>query len=399
MEEEQKRLEKEKERLKHDLAEAEYANQERSKYILQIARNIHEPASIIENMAALGQTDREDKDKAAECLREIEKAGQRLREIVNEITVMAELNDLCLTLNETPFHLRDMMERVIGGCSSAFVSKNLTLELEDADVIHQQLLGDCEKIGQILTNLLSNAVKYTPSGGSIQVRVREIHSFQGCFSLFRFEIEDTGIGMTEEFMRKMYRPFERGGEFGAGGEQGLGLGLTIALRMVRMMSGDMTVTSWPGRGTKVTVTLHIKRRKEAEHPKKTERVSLAGKRMLVAEDNELNAEMIKELLRQNGMIMDVAANGSKVLDMLEGKEENYYDCILMNMRMPVMNGYEAARKIRKNKRADLQNIPIVAMAAESHSQDQKKAKETGINAHISKPFGIHELVEIFTQIL
>ncbi len=529
MEETKKQLEK----LKQALAETERSDQAKSNYMAQVTHNIRIPMNTITGMTEIARMNIDDKEKVAECLDKIDISGQRLVAIINEITDMSELQNRVLELDETPFFLGEMMVQIFSGFAVQIQNKGHHVRIIAKDVVHEQWIADKGRIQQILSNLISNALSYTLPGGNITITVSELHSFQNSYSLFRFEIEDDGIGMSEEFMKDMYQPFARAEDPRISKEQGTGLGLTIALRIVRMMSGDMTVVSEPGVGTKATVTLHIKRQAEQELAERylstsllvvndqqdegieiletlrnsgiaadcissparciekiqnalmdecpyrciiikwkmaemsgmdlanaiaeqmgtelpgiifvsnewdniyemekasafsdfitrpvtlpkiffamnricpqviAEKVqnrkisSLAGKRMLVAEDNELNAEMIKELLQQNGVVVEVAENGVRVLDMLAAKEKDYFDCILMDVQMPVMNGYEATKRIRESERIDLQKIPILAMTADAFSEDIKKAKEAGMNAHVAKPFDIIELMEVFMQI-
>lgn len=534
MKETRKQLENQNERLRKALAEVEHIYQSRTDYMSQVTRNIRIPMNTVTGLIAIARMNIDDKGKILECLDKMEQSGQQVTSLINKISDITELNDRIMVLEETPFNLRESVWQTAAMFAGQIRDKNLTLRMVVKEVIHENLIGDVGRIRQILSNLLSNAVKYTLPGGMITITASQIHTFQNNYSLFRFEVEDNGIGISPEFMQKMYQPFERAEDPLIKGEQGAGLGLAISMRIVRMMSGDMTAISEPGKGSKFTVTLHLKRgveknksdryqatpilivgeekatakdmvqtlRKEkitadqaataaeclirlqdaaaartpyrvvlinwqlgepgamalagiidermggeapgilfvsnewkdvfmkgrmpdfadfitrpitlpklftvldrifpkatAKESKCGKNVSLAGKRMLIAEDNELNAEIIKELLYQNGVVVDVAENGSVAVDMLNTKEADYYDCVLMDIRMPVLNGYAAAQKIRKSKRDDLKRIPIIAMTADTFSVDIRKAKEAGMDAHVAKPYDIGELMEVFAQFI
>ncbi len=530
MKETRNQLENQNARLRKALAEVEHTYQSRTDYMSQVTRNIRIPMNTVNGLIAIARMNIDDKEKVLECLDKMEQSGQQMTSLINEISDITELNDRVMLLEEIPFTLGETVWQTAVAFAGQLQEKNLKLKVVFKEIVHDNLIGDVHRIRQILYNLISNAVQYTLPGGLITVAASQLHSFQNNYSLFRFEIEDTGIGMAPEFMQKMYQPFERAEDPLVKDGHGAGLGLSISMRIVRMMSGDMTAASEPGKGSKFTVTLHLKRgaektkakrfqelpiliageeataatamvrmlRKEAiaadcvaaaeclerlktadvpyqavlinweqDDPRAMELageigrslgvaapavlfianewkdifesgqlldiadfitrpltlsklftalermfpgtsakaaadrklVSLAGKRMLIAEDNELNAEIIKELLYQNGVVVEMAENGAVAVDMLVSKEAFYYDCVLMDIRMPVLNGYAAAQKIRKCKREDLKRIPIIAMTADTFSVDVRKAKEAGMNDHVAKPYDIGELMEVFAQFL
>ncbi len=531
MKETRNQLENQNTRLRKELAEVEHTYQSRTDYMSQVTRNIRIPMNTVTGLIAIARMNIDDNEKVLECLDKMEQSGQQMTSLINEISDITELNDRVMLMEEIPFHLGETVWKAAVSFTGQIREKNLGMRLVLKEIIHDNLVGDVNRIRQILHNLIANAVQYTLPGGMINVTASQLHSFQNNYSLFRFEIEDSGIGMSPEFMQKMYQPFERAEDPLIRDEHGAGLGLSISMRIIRMMSGDMMAVSEPGKGSKFTVTLHLKRgvekakadrfqalpilitgeetaaretakmlRKEAmsadyvavseclsrlkgaaaaqnpykavlinreqDEPWATELageisskmgrdapavlfianewkdmatagrvfdiadfvtkpvslpklctalerifpspakaaagrkpVSLAGKRMLIAEDNELNAEIIKELLYQNGVVVEVAENGAVAVDMLVTREADYYDCVLMDIRMPVLNGYAAAQKIRKCKRDDLKKIPIIAMTADTFSVDVRKAKEAGMNDHVAKPYDIGELMEVFAQFL
>lgn len=531
MKETRNQLENQNARLRKALAEVEHTYQSRTDYMSQVTRNIRIPMNTVNGLIAIARMNIDDKEKILECLDKMEQSGQQMASLINEISDITELNDRVMLLEEIPFYLGKTVWQTAVAFAGQMQEKNLKLRVVLKEIVHDNLIGDVNRVRQILYNLISNAVQYTLPGGLITVTASQLHSFQNNYSLFRFEVEDTGIGMSPEFMQKMYQPFERAENPLVKDEHGAGLGLSISMRIVRMMSGDMTAASEPGKGSKFTVTLHLKRGAEKDKTKRFQElpiliageetaaatamvqmlrkekiaadcvtaaeclerlmaadrvpyrvvlinweqddpraielageigskmgeaapvvlfianewknifeagqpmdfsdyitrpvtlsklftaleyafpskltkesderklVSLAGKRMLIAEDNELNAEIIKELLYQNGVVVEMAENGAVAVDMLVSKEADYYDCVLMDIRMPVLNGYAAAQKIRKCKRDDLKRIPIIAMTADTFSVDVRKAKEAGMNDHVAKPYDIGELMEVFAQFL
>lgn len=397
-------LEKQNEELRDALARTAHADQARTNYIAQVVRNIRISMNTISGTVAIARKNAGDPERLAECLDKIEFAGLQLTELIGRITDMSELTERIMVLDENPFILAEEMKKITDSIAAKAAGKNIDLKLRMENIRHGRLLGDKGRIGQVIGNLIDNAISFTGPGGTVGVTVSEIHTFKNELSLFRFEIEDSGVGMTADFIRNMYQPFMLADDPRVSREQGVGLGLTIVLRLVRMMSGDIAVRSEPGTGTKFTVTLHIKHHVTPENAAAvlTETPvlnQLAGKRMLVAEDNELNAEVIKELLEQQGVVVDRVENGIKVLDTLYEKEDDYYDCILMDVQMPVMNGYEATHKIRRSERTDLHKIPIIAMTADAFSGDIRSAKNAGMDAHVAKPVNIGELIAVFMRLL
>ncbi|MDR2889304.1 MAG: response regulator [Lachnospiraceae bacterium] len=399
-----KRLEEQNEHLRHALAKKESVDQARTNYIAQMVRNIRIPMNTITGTVAIARKNVDDSKRLGECLDKIEFAGLQLTELIGKITDMSELSDRVMVLEEKPFMLKDELKLVADSFMARAKCKAITLRVTADEIVHEHLQGDKGRIGQVIGNLITNAVNYTMPGGTVDVTVREVHTFRDGMSLFCFEVADTGVGMATEFLQNMYQPFVLADDPRISREQGVGLGLSIVLRLVRMMSGDISVVSEPGVGTKFTVMLHIKHYTPQGNPTPIWNSgpvvnNLAGKRMLVAEDNELNAEVIKELLEQHGVVVDRAENGIRVLDMLYEKEDDYYDCILMDVQMPVMNGYEATHKIRRSERPDLHRIPIIAMTADAFSGDIRSAKNAGMDEHMAKPVNVMELMEVFLRVL
>ncbi|MCL2254689.1 MAG: response regulator [Lachnospiraceae bacterium] len=531
-------LEKLNKDLRNALAEAARAEQKKTDYMAHVTRNIRIPLSTISGMTTIARRNIEDNNKILDCFDKIEMASNQLMRIVDEITDMSELNDRTLLINEAPFFMGELLWHTVEKYIDLAHERNITLRIISDKVIHEHLIGDYERISQALGNILSNAINYTLPGGEVKITVNEVHAFRDGCSLFDIIFEDTGVGMDSEFMNSMYQPFQRADDERIAAKQGVGLGLPIAMRLIRMMSGDIKAVSDFDIGSKFTVSLHLRRQKEIvfrsnlkdmrilvvdddetevdnirdlfaeleiaadfvsynhdykeliktavnkdkpycavlcafsdigerndfagyhlakaiasefadkapqtlfisnwwenvpemkefcnindfitrplnrekvlyalEHNFQEERlipsenlpeISFAGKRILVAEDNQLNAEMIKEILMQHGIIVEVAENGMRVLDMLMNKGVNYFDCILMDVKMPVMNGYMATEKIRASKREDIAKIPIIAMTADAYSIDVRSSKNAGMNTHVAKPFNINELLAILGSLL
>ena len=268
------------------------------------------------------------------------------------------------------------------------------------------MIGDPLRLQQIFLNLLSNAIKYTPNGGKITLRVCEKQTTVDRAGCYEFVFEDTGIGMEPEFIPRMFEPFERAEDSRVSKVQGTGLGMTITQNIVQMMNGTIHVESGLNQGTCVTVTVFLKlpepedssvKEQEEENvpadEPKDEIPSFEGKRILLVEDNELNREIAMEIIGSTGVVIETAENGQEAVEMFEHVPEGYYDLIFMDIQMPVMNGHEAARNIRKLENTRKRRVPVVAVTANAFLEDIQMSKEAGMDGHLAKPLDIQLLME------
>lgn len=287
------------------------------------------------------------------------------------------------------------------------MKKDLRLKVDIASFEHMAVLGDPERFQQVLSNLLDNAVKYTPSGGTVTFRAREIPSRALKSGYYEFIVEDTGAGIAPSFQPKIFEPFVRG-ESGQG-DLGTGLGLPIAQTIVKLMSGDIKVESEPGRGSKFIVHVFFKLEESSSHHSsiqekacQTEQTEAgggpkpitrhAGIRVLLVEDIEINMLIVRKLLNKAGILVETAENGAEAVELVQKNPPAYYDLIFMDLQMPVMDGYEASQAIRDSGREDLLRIPIVAVTANAFQEDVSRAKDAGMNDLVMKPVDLDRLL-------
>ena len=281
----------------------------------------------------------------------------------------------------------------------------------DVDIVNESVIGDPVRLQQVFVNILGNAIKFTPPGGSISVRVTEKEARIQGTGYYEFVFEDNGIGMSEEFTKKIFEPFARENSLGEGAVEGSGLGMSIAGSIIQTMNGSFQVESRIGEGSRFTVGLDLKlqeekdvetedaagRKEEGQDPamdvNSLKEKDFSGTKALLVEDNELNMDIAAELLAMIGIETYKAVNGKEAVDKVREKGEGAYDMIFMDIQMPVMNGYEAAKEIRKTKGEYFSRIPIIAMSANAFTDDVEKVKEAGMNDYISKPVEVDKLIK------
>lgn len=327
-------------------------------------------------------------------------------ELLNEVLDMSRIETGKISLAKESFHLQELIQSIGTIIGHEIEEKGHRLTICTDEVIHRDVQGDTGRIRQILLNLITNAVKYTPDGGCIGLAAKEKVSDIAGYGKFEFIVEDNGIGMDEKFLEHVYDPFERADDERVKNIQGTGLGMSIVKGLVSMMQGDVQVRSVPGKGTRFTVTLYLKleNREEISEKKKTDRPvtnlldsnPLAGIRILLVEDNELNQEIARELLEMAGAVVELANNGREAVDMVQ-EHPDRYGTILMDIRMPVMDGCEAARRIRALGRPDTDRVPIIAMTANAFSEDVKQSLDSGMNAHIAKPIDMEKIIRTIQE--
>ena len=280
--------------------------------------------------------------------------------------------------------------------------KNITLNC-NVDVEHEYILCDIVKVREVLTNLISNAIKYTPAGGCVSVSAKELPSEREGYVVYRIIIEDNGIGMSKEFLPHLFDSFSRERNTTQGKIAGTGLGMTIVKALVELMDGTIEVESELGVGTKFILTIPHRIAQTiyyetTEKKKDVEKSVFCNKRILLAEDNDLNAEIAIEILKDMGCTVDRAEDGIECVDILQKSAMNYYDLILMDIQMPNMDGYKATRIIRRMQDEYRQNIPIIAMTANAFEEDKRMALDAGMNGHLAKPIKIDELMSALTEV-
>ena len=277
--------------------------------------------------------------------------------------------------------------------------KSMDFKLELSRLCHAEVYSDQKKLYQLILRLASNAVKYTEPGGWVTVCIGEMDNVSTGYSMYQVIVEDNGIGMSRDFMEYMFEPFERQKNTTLSGVHGTGLGLTIVKSIVDLLSGKIEVESMMGKGSKFTVTLPLRIKEKNNLPVSQSRKQTGQPKLLIVEDNELNLEIEQELLQDAGFLVDTANNGSIAVERIRYADPGEYALVLMGIQMPIMDGYQAAREIRKLEDPELSNIPIVALSANTFDEDRRLSLESGMNAHMAKPVNFPELLELIAAIL
>ncbi len=522
--------------LKDACENANQANRAKSEFLSSMSHDIRTPMNGIVGMTEIARVNVHNTDKVLDCLSKITKSSNLLLDLINEVLDMSKIESGKLSINESEFNLAELVENLLSAMQPLLQQKKHTLHVFLKDVVHEDLVGDPLRLQQVFTNLMSNAVKYTPDGGTIDFSIVERHDGSQTYSTFQFIFKDNGMGMTPEFLERLFLPFERADEVRQGTIAGTGLGMTITRNIVEMLGGRINVVSEWGKGTTFTVILHLKKqmknldtaqglkglpvlivdedravcesvclilndagmrsewvsngeegierinrahehgedffavivdwkmpgmdgvevtrrvrsklgpampviilsafdwseieqearqagvnefvakplfrsrllyvleqfatpqpRRAVARAASSSRVDLSDKRILLVEDNDLNSEIAREILTMAGARVEEAANGAIAVEKVRSSAENYYDVILMDIQMPVMSGYDAARNIRKLPREDAGTIPIIAMTADAFVEDIQRAQDAGMNAHIAKPLDLALLYRILAN--
>ncbi|MCM1058220.1 MAG: ATP-binding protein [Firmicutes bacterium] len=381
---EEKRRELDANRILSDsLARAEEAGRVKNQFLSRMSHDLRTPINGIVGMLEIAKKNKADPEKIEECLKKISLSCDNLMSLVQDVLDMNNLESGRLELMEETFHLPSFLTEELVSIADRAEKGGLTYAFVPGDFPHPNVMGSPKHILQIFEHILDNAIKYNKPNGSILLSGREVSGNER-MATYEFVVEDTGIGMEPEFAKHIFEPFEQEHNEARTEYRGTGLGMSIVKRLVDRMNGTIAVESRPGEGTKVLFTIPLKVCEEAAAPE-TEDVDLTGLHVLLVEDNELNMEIARFLLEDAGMTVLCAANGQEAIDVFRQTEVNAIDVILMDIMMPVMDGLEAARKIRLLDRADAETVPIIALSANVMDSDIKKTKMAGMDEHLSKP--------------
>lgn len=388
------------EQMKKALVQANAANEAKSVFLANMSHDIRTPMNAIIGFTDLLEKVADDAEKRGDYIAKIKASGRYLLELLNSILEMARIESGQVTVDEKIWELEQYHNTLISVFQEEMDRKNLKF-YKEVHVEHSRVWCDFAKVQEIFCNILSNAVKYTPENGTITMRLKEIPSDKEGYAVYQTEIEDTGIGISKEFLPHLFDEFERERNTTQSKIGGTGLGMPIAKKLVDIMGGSITVDSEAGRGTRVTVMIphRIAEEKPAEKPYDgAEAAEFEGKRLLLAEDNDLNAEIATEILKEFGFAVERARDGRICVDMLQKAEPGYYDLILMDVQMPHMNGYQAAGRIRALP-GPQRDIPIIAMTANAFEEDKQHAFAAGMNGHIAKPIDVAKMREELAEFL
>lgn len=382
-----------KHELENALNMAQEASRAKSEFLSAMSHDIRTPMNAIVGMTTLANANIHDMERVKDCLKKIETSSRHLLSLVNDILDMSKIENSKITINHMAIHMPGLIGQLAAIIEPQAKDAGIKFEIQSR-ISHKNFYGDSLRISQILINILSNAVKFTPSGGTVGFAVEESPAKQGAqWTCYRFTVTDTGIGMTQEFQQSLFEPFMR--SHAAEKVEGTGLGLSITKGLVDLMGGRLTVESQVSKGSVFQVELECEIMPEEWQnsleseilcPKREK--ELAGKRFLVVEDNDINAEILCELLGMFGAESVLRMDGRQAVQAFEEAPPGEYDAILMDIQMPVMNGYEASAHIRQTDRPDARSIPIVAMTANAFAEDVQASLEAGMTAHVAKPIDI-----------
>jgi len=391
--------------LQTALQRAETANMARSAFLSNMSHDIRTPLNAVIGYTELIRNHIMEPDKIDEYNKKIRVSGEQLLSIVNESLEITRMESGKVNLVESECHLADIFADVEKAMIPEMNTKSLNFFFDQSKVKRFAVITDHMRLKEILCQLLDNAVKYTNSGGNIYLTVEEAENDFPGYGMYRFIVKDDGIGISKDFISSLFDPFRRENNTTQSGVPGTGLGLTVVKNMVDLMEGNIEVESEPGKGSKFTITLRLKLQEGQDSDKAVpekafpEQDVLKGKRILLVEDNEINMEIAQELLTGQGFLVETEENGSAALEKVKNSEPGYYDLILMDIQMPVMDGHEAARKIRQLDNRQLAQIPIIALSANAFAEDYQKSMDVGMNAHFPKPIDIQELQELIQSVL
>ena len=378
---------------------AESANNSKRNFLSRMSHEIRTPINAIIGMTDIANSNIDDKNKIVDCLNKIEISSKFLLGIINDILDMSKIESGKMSITSEQFTLNSFTSNIESIINPQAKLKEIKFNIIFSEIKYNNIIGDQLRVNQILINILSNALKFTPRGGEITLKIKEIQR-NGKLRI-RFIIKDTGIGMDEEELGRIFRSFEQANVNTNIKYGGTGLGLSITKNLVELMNGSINVSSIKGEGSQFTVEIPFEVDKNniddnsyieiesdrfrVEDQNKEINYDFSGKRFLIVEDNELNLEIASEILKFKGANIETAENGEIAFEKFENSSPGYYDAILMDIRMPVLSGYDATKKIRKSNHLDSKTIPIIAMTANAFNEDVSKALECGMDDHIAKP--------------
>lgn len=393
-----------REKITSAVIAAEQANSAKSNFLANMSHDMRTPMNGIVGMVAIARKNIDDRERLLDCLDKVDLSSKHLLGLINDVLDMSRIESGKLVLTNEPFCIESLILGLKPMLISQCDAKKLTLAV-NLNIKNSALVGDTIRLTQIFMNLLSNAVKFTPEGGTVRVTATELAQRHTGFVPIRFIVEDNGIGMTPEFLNVLFTPFERAKDMSVRQAEGTGLGMPITKNLVSAMGGHISVESELRRGSTFTVELELQMQdyvqieQTAEEAAPDETFDFTGKRLLLAEDNDLNREIAIDILSETGAMVEAVANGKLALDKFAGSANGYYDAVLLDIQMPVMDGHAAARAIRKSGHPQAESIPVIAMTANAFAEDIKSAIDSGMNAHISKPINITLLHKTLAEYL
>ena len=399
---EQEKDEKYKAELLIAAKKAEAANEAKTEFLQRMSHDIRTPINGIRGLVNMADHYAEDMEKQTEFRTKVKEASNLLLELVNDVLDMSKLESGEIVLEEIPFNLSSISREVFVVIEQMAAEQNIRVVWEKKEITHRDFIGSPGYVKRVMMNILSNAVKYNRENGQIYISCVEIPSEQPEMTTMEFVCRDTGIGMAEEFQKHIFEPFAQEHTGSRAKFAGTGLGMAISKKLVEEMGGTITFESEKGVGTTFVIRVPFKIDPDAdkrEEPKNVSEKSIKGLHVLLAEDNELNMEIAEFVLQNEGAEVTKAWNGQEAVERFRNSEAGEFDVILMDIMMPVLNGYEAAKRIRSLDREDAKKIPIIAMTANAFTEDRIRAKEAGMDEHIAKPVDAELLIKVIHKLV
>ena len=382
--------------------QAEAASSAKTSFLFNMSHDIRTPMNAIMGFRDLLEKHIDEPERRADYLRKIKDASKVLLSIINNVLEMARIEKGTVVVEEVAINTKNFGVSIFNVFSEMMAEKNIEFTHDDL-VVHHNVYCDPTKMREVFMNLLSNAYKYTKPGGKVHVRLRELPSKREGYGIFETSVSDTGVGMSAEYLSHIFEEFSRENTSTANKIEGTGLGMPIVKRLVELMGGKIRVSSEKGVGTTFVVVLPHRIADESENAEPenivTDETVFEGKRILLAEDNDLNAEIAEEILTSAGFMIERAEDGAICYEKIVSSETGYYDLVLMDIQMPNMDGYQATRAIRALADKEKANIPIIAMTANAFEEDKSKAVNMGMNGHIAKPIDVTELLRELAKVL
>ena len=378
------------------------ANTAKSEFLSHMSHDLRTPINGIMGMLAIMEKCQDDSDRQKECREKIHVSAEHLLSLVNDVLQVSKLDSGRLSAAEEPFDLHDTLESCITILSVQAEEAGIRLVLKEVDIRHSRLIGSPLYLKQILTNIIDNALKYNRPRGSVFVQVKETVCRNGTAN-YRFIIEDTGIGIGKDFKKHIFEPFTQEHQNARTHYNGVGLGMSVVKKLVDQMKGTIEIDSQVGKGSVIQVQLPIRvdgtRSTQIVEEKQDVRADVAGMSVLLVEDNEINCEIVEFMLEDAGAKVVTANNGKAAVDAFASSAVDTFDCVLMDLMMPVMSGYEAVRVIRGLDRPDAKTVPVIALSANAFEEDVAMAKDAGMNEHLAKPVDMEKMFETMRKLV
>ena len=400
---EREKDEKYKEELLIAAKKAEAANRAKTEFLQRMSHDIRTPINGIRGMVNMADHYADDMEKQKEYRTKVKAASNLLLELVNDVLDMSKLESGEIVLEEVPFNLSSISEEVLVVIEQMAAEQNIRIMWEKKEIIHRNFIGSPGYVKRVMMNILSNAVKYNRENGHVYISCMEIPSEQPEMTMMEFVCRDTGVGMADEFQKHIFEPFAQEHAGSRTKFAGTGLGMPITKKLVEKMGGTITFESKKGIGTAFVIRIPFKIDMDSDKGKEqtdvSDEKSIKGLHILLTEDNELNMEIAEFMLQNEGADVEKAWNGQEAVELFKKSEPGEFDVILMDIMMPVMNGYEAAKMIRSLEREDAKKVPIIAMTANAFTEDRIRAKEAEMDEHVAKPVDVELLIKVIRKLV